>query len=117
MFIMINYFRSCGNVRTVKDLRDPALVLLLHRAPRRLLPPLQVFFSLSFIILLLVLITKVGGKVKKIQMGNAELSRLWNLSQDNHEVLVQSAHTPSLDDFLKPILEDRPTLLKDDKVI
>jgi len=54
--------------------------------------------------------------VKKIKMGNAELSRLWNLSQDNHEVLVQSSHTPDLDKFLAPVLEDKPTLLKDDKI-
>jgi hypothetical protein len=50
-----------------------------------------------------------------VQMGNAELSRLWNLSSDNHEVLVNSARAPSLDEYLKP-LDDRPTLLKDDKV-
>ena len=57
----------------------------------------------------------MGGKVKKVVMGNAELSRLWNLSQDNHEVLVNSARAPSLDEYLKP-LDETPTLLKDDKV-
>eukprot|EP00026_Physarum_polycephalum_P001811 Phypoly_transcript_01814.p1 GENE.Phypoly_transcript_01814~~Phypoly_transcript_01814.p1 ORF type:complete len:641 (-),score=169.30 Phypoly_transcript_01814:60-1982(-) len=56
-----------------------------------------------------------GGKVKKVKMGNAELSRLWNLSSDNHEVLVNSARAPTLDEYLKP-LDDRPTLLKDDKI-
>lgn len=56
-----------------------------------------------------------GGKTKKIQMGNAELSRLWNLT-DNHEVLVKTAGTPDLDDFLSPILNDKPSLLKEDKV-
>ena len=49
-------------------------------------------------------------------MGNAELSRLWNLSSDNHEVLVNAAHAPpALDEYLRP-LDDRPGLLKEDKV-
>jgi THO complex subunit 1 len=51
--------------------------------------------------------TQVAGK--KVLLGNAELSRLWNLSTDNHEFLTQAsrAHTPSVDDFLQPLLDGK----------
>ena len=53
-------------------------------------------------LILIALLQTVGAKVR---LGNAELSRLWNLAKDDHEFLSHAsrAHTPSVDEFLGPI--------------
>ena len=41
-------------------------------------------------------------------MGNAELSRLWNISL-NDESLTSRIHTPTLQEFIKPLSHEKET--------
>ena len=48
-----------------------------------------------------------SGGVKKVQLGNSALTRLWNMGGNSLEDIAkkQQEHVPGLEDYLKPVYE------------